>query len=232
MGNRGTIVELARAGSPGRIDGAYGESFAYDPKSVRNGEALREGAEVDFIVLRGEVRDLFVIPAPDQRGAEAPAAPPPKIYYRKIPGEPVVTYYKRAMTKRWADFRGRARRKEYYSLLLCATVALVLANIMDEFLASTINPGLRLFGWLPQDLDQDGVLEPVVLYITTLLVGTVHGIAIASATIRRLHDAGHSWSAIWIVLIPYVGLFFLLAQTLQDTQSEENTYGPSPKYKV
>lgn len=231
MGYRGTIEQLASGAAPGRIRAEYDETFPYEARQVRAGETLREGAPVDFIVLRGEVRDLFVVPPPDQRGETAPAAPMPKTYYRAIPADPVLTCYRRAMTKRWADFRGRARRKDYYSLLLCATIVLVLANIIDEALARTINPGLALFGWLPQDLDQDGTPEPVVLYAVTLLAGICHGIAIVSATVRRLHDAGHSASAMWIAVLPYVGVFFLLAQTLQDSEADDNAYGPSPKYR-
>jgi uncharacterized membrane protein YhaH (DUF805 family) len=231
MGNRGTIAQLANAGSLGRVDSEYGDTYVFDTRHVRSGETLSLGAEVDFILLRGEVRDLFVVPPPGQRGVDAPAAPPPKVYYRKIPGDPVLTYYRRAMTKRWADFRGRARRKEYYSVLLGALIALVLANVIDETLARTLNLGQRLFGWLPQDADADGVAEPVVLYLMTVIVATVHGIAVVSATIRRLHDAGKNWGDLWILLIPYVGVFFMLAQSLQDSQQAENKYGPSPKYR-
>jgi uncharacterized membrane protein YhaH (DUF805 family) len=233
MGYRGRLESLAHAGSPGRIASDDGETFTFAPDQVRGGAVLKAGDEVDFILLNGQVRDLFVVPPPEARGASAPQTDAPsKTYYRPLPAEPVFVYYKRALTKRLFDYRGRARRKEYWSLLLGALITISLALWVDEFLANTINPGRLLFGWLPEDKDLDGVAEPAILYGLTLIVSLIHFMAIAPATVRRLHDAGHSSGALWIVLLPYVGIFFLLAQTLQDSHGGENEYGPSPKYRA
>jgi uncharacterized membrane protein YhaH (DUF805 family) len=232
MGLRGKILNAASAGLPGRVEADDGETYAFEPFQARGGAALKEGAEVDFILLRGQVRDLFIVPSPEARSAPPAETAPPKTYYRPVKAEPVLTYYRRAMTTRHMfDVKGRARRKEYFSIALCSVVAIQLATGIDWALAHTINPGYLLFGWLPQ-VAESGRLEPVMLYTVTLIVSLVHLMAVVPATIRRLHDAGREASALLIVFLPYIGIFFLLAQTLQDSQAEENKYGPSPKYRL
>jgi uncharacterized membrane protein YhaH (DUF805 family) len=232
MGLRGRILNAAGAGQPGRVEADDGETYSFEASQVRAGTLLKAGAEADFILLRGQVRDLFIVPPEEARNAPPPAeTAPPKTYYRPIKAETVLTYYRRAMTTRhMLDVKGRARRKEYFSIALCSAVAIQLANAADWALAHTINPGYLLFGWLPQ-MSENGREEPVILFAVTLIVSLVHLMALVPATIRRLHDAGREASALLIVFLPYIGIFFLLAQTFQDSQAEENKYGPSPKYR-
>ena len=48
--------------------------------------------------------------------------------------------------------------------------------------------------------------------------------------IRRLHDIGKSGWYLLLGLIPFVGFIIILYFFVQDSQREQNQWGPSPKY--
>ena len=53
-----------------------------------------------------------------------------------------------------------------------------------------------------------------------------------AVTVRRLHDIGRSgWWAL-LMVVPVVGALILVIFALQDSQAEENEYGPNPKAPV
>ncbi|WP_010135584.1 DUF805 domain-containing protein [Ochrovirga pacifica] len=110
--------------------------------------------------------------------------------------------------KQYADFKGRARRKEYWMF--------VLFNI--------------LFGWGIQLLALITGLEFLayvsVLYSIALLIP---GIAV---TVRRLHDIGKPGFMIFICLIPLVGAIWLLVLVCKEGEYGSNEYGPDPKSEV
>jgi uncharacterized membrane protein YhaH (DUF805 family) len=54
----------------------------------------------------------------------------------------------------------------------------------------------------------------------------IPGIAVS---VRRLHDTDRSGWWLLILLVPCVGAFVILVFTVQDSQPDENQYGPNPK---
>lgn len=87
--------------------------------------------------------------------------------------------------QQYADFSGRARRKEYWMFVLFNIIFATIAMILDKVSGITI-AGVG-FG-------------PIVgLYVLILLIP---GLAV---TIRRLHDVGKNGWFIVIGLIPVVG---------------------------
>lgn len=111
------------------------------------------------------------------------------------------------LTKKYADFSGRARRSEYwwFSLFLF----LVYVGILVVFNAIL---GLR-------------TLSTLLIWVAWLGV-IVPGIAV---TVRRLHDTGKSGWWILISLIPLVGPIVMLVFTVSDSTPGDNQYGPNPK---
>ena len=85
-------------------------------------------------------------------------------------------YYLNILTNKYADFSGRARRKEYWMWTLYATLIFILATIMDNML------GLN-FELLGQDLDYGW------MYVTAGIINFIPGLSIV---VRRLHDIGKS----------------------------------------
>jgi uncharacterized membrane protein YhaH (DUF805 family) len=113
----------------------------------------------------------------------------------------------------YADFDGRARRKEYW---------------MFSLIAGLISLGLlAVFGGLAAATSSDAMLylmiAVLVLYALALMIP---GIAV---TTRRLHDTGHSGWWQLISLVPYVGGFVVLIFCVLDGNPGPNAYGPDPK---
>jgi uncharacterized membrane protein YhaH (DUF805 family) len=112
--------------------------------------------------------------------------------------------------RRYAEFTGRSRRKEYWMFTLFNMIFYLLVYI----------PGLVV-------ARQSSVLALVFFGVAFLygLAGLVPGLAV---TVRRLHDTGKSAWWILIALIPLAGLALLIFLCL-DSDPGDNRYGPNPK---
>lgn len=124
-----------------------------------------------------------------------------------------MEYFKNCVLKHYADFNGRARRKEYWFYILFQAIAIILASFVGGALD-------YVFG-LP------GVLTSAFSMIVAL------GLCLPSlaVSIRRLHDVGKSGWFILIGLVPVVGGIILIIFSLLDSQPGSNAYGPNPKGK-
>jgi uncharacterized membrane protein YhaH (DUF805 family) len=122
-------------------------------------------------------------------------------------------YYLDILTNKYSDFSGRARRKEYWYWTLNYIIVLLIAMVMDNLL------GLN-FELLGQDLGYGW------LY---LIVGITHFLPGLSIVIRRLHDVGKSGWFYFIVLIPLIGIIWMLVLVCRDGVKEENKWGTNPK---
>jgi uncharacterized membrane protein YhaH (DUF805 family) len=120
-----------------------------------------------------------------------------------------MNWYLHAFRK-YAVFKGRARRREYWIFeLMNAAIALALF-----VLVLIVGNSFPYFVSLP------------FLYIVATIIPTL------SSLIRRLHDTGRSGWWFWISLIPLFGPISILIFTLQDSQPGENRYGPNPKQQT
>lgn len=115
--------------------------------------------------------------------------------------------------RRYADFSGRSRRKEYWMFLLfyilvaCALsfVAVILGGVGN---AETGNP--LLFGLLG-------------LLILALIIPSI------AVQVRRFHDQDKSGWFVLLNFVPYVGgLIVFVFMCLEGTKGD-NRYGPDPK---
>lgn len=103
--------------------------------------------------------------------------------------------------KKFADFSGRARRKEYWMFILFYMIFYFLLTFIDS-LTGTI--------------------------IFTSLFSLASLIPSISLAARRLHDTGRTGWWQLIAFIPLIGLIILIVFLAQDSHGE-NTYGPNPK---
>ena len=122
-------------------------------------------------------------------------------------------YYLDILTNKYADFNGRARRKEYWMWTLYYTLILLFAMVLDNVL------GLN-FELLGQDLGYGW------LYVT---VGITHLIPGLGIVVRRLHDVGKSGWFYLIILIPLIGFIWILVLFCTDGIKEDNKWGSNPK---
>jgi len=105
--------------------------------------------------------------------------------------------------KQYADFNGRARRKEYWMFELFNIIIVMILAVIDTLLGT------------------DGVL--LVLYVLSVFIPSI------AVTVRRLHDTGRSGWWILIDFVPLVGPIWLFVLMVLDSQPGENQYGPNPK---
>lgn len=112
--------------------------------------------------------------------------------------------------KKYADFSGRARRKEFWVFNIFNMVFLVGATILDLILSSLLSN------------DQ---FIPIISVVFSLFI-VVPSLAV---TVRRLHDIGKSGIWILVQVIPYIGPILLLILMAIDSQRGDNQYGPNPK---
>jgi uncharacterized membrane protein YhaH (DUF805 family) len=117
-------------------------------------------------------------------------------------------YWYLAVLKKYGDFSGRARRKEYWMFVLFNLIFSITALILDNFLVNAFQ------------------LEYGIIYILYTLAVLIPGLAVL---VRRLHDVGKSGWMVLILLIPIIGVIWLLILVIQDSIQGENKYGPNPK---
>lgn len=114
----------------------------------------------------------------------------------------------KAVFKKYANFKGRAGRREYWLFFLANFLAMIILTIAGNFIT-----GFRF--------DFGEILARI--YDLVVLIPSL------AVCVRRLHDTGRS--AWWLLLIalPIVGWIILLVFLLLDSHSAENKYGPNPK---
>jgi uncharacterized membrane protein YhaH (DUF805 family) len=114
--------------------------------------------------------------------------------------------------KKFADFSGRARRKEYWYFILFNTLAYIGLSLVGGSLAK-LNP----------TLGTAAVLLISIYYLAAIIPAL-------AVSVRRLHDTNGSGFWLFINLVPIIGgLIFILVFMIKDSQPGENQYGPNLK---
>lgn len=111
--------------------------------------------------------------------------------------------------KKYADFSGRARRKEYWMFVLFSGIFSIVATVLDNVLGLTFATA------------SSGLIS--ALYALALLIPSL------ALGVRRLHDVGKSGWMLLLILIPIVGAIWIFVLSVMDSDSGENKYGPNPK---
>lgn len=117
-----------------------------------------------------------------------------------------MNYYSVCLSK-FADFSGRARRKEYWTFALVNGAIAVLLSLLDIACGE----------------DSSAFTVIIALFAIVILIPNL------SVSVRRLHDIGKSGWYLLIGLIPLIGGLVLLVWTLMDSEPGDNQYGSNPK---
>lgn len=116
----------------------------------------------------------------------------------------IMDWFKKGL-RNYANFSGRARRKEYWYFVLVQMGLVIIAMILDTII---FNSEIGLF------------------YIVVALGLFLPGLAV---TIRRLHDTSRSGWWFLISILPLIGSIILLVFLASDTKLETNQWGPPAK---
>ena len=119
-----------------------------------------------------------------------------------------MDWYLKAL-KQYTDFKGRARRKEYWMFVLFYVIFAIYAVVIDDDRRLSVEG----YGYGPIF-----GLFTITMIVPFLAVG-----------VRRLHDIGKSGWTLLIGLIPLIGSIWLLALMVIDGDQTENEYGTTPK---
>lgn len=110
----------------------------------------------------------------------------------------------KVVKEHYADFKGRARRKEFWMFSLVSYGGIIVLAILSVILG-------QIASFL-------GLIISIIMLIACLAI-IVPGIAVG---VRRMHDVGKDW---WYIFIPIYS--FILAIT--EGEKGDNQYGPDPK---
>lgn len=112
--------------------------------------------------------------------------------------------------KRYADFSGRSRRKEYWMFVLGVFIAAIVLSIIEGIVGLSGMVG--------------GVYGPLTtLFLLGILVPSI------AVQVRRFHDQDKSGWFVLLALIPFLGgLAVLVFMCLEGTRGP-NRFGPDPK---
>lgn len=218
---RGEVLHYDETQGFGFISGVDGNRYAFAREDLKRAAPLSRGTHVEFQPDAGYARGVFPVrPQYDGTSVE-PASVPPQPSVRSVSGGEgqslgLMSYFWRAIVANYANFRGRARRKEYWGFYLfwvIVFVVLLVAGVtMDEalghFVAGESPPIVTL-----------GLVGPFIL---ATLVPSI------AVTVRRIHDLGLSGWFYLLILLPYVGGLIIFVFALIPSQAHENKWGPVP----
>lgn len=122
--------------------------------------------------------------------------------------------------KNYANFSGRARRREYW-----------MFSLISGFISLVLQLPFQIQN-VAQTAD-GGEFNPTGLALLSLVLTGIYGLAVLipslAVGIRRLHDTGRSGWWLLISLVPFVGSIVLLVFYVTDSQPGSNNWGPNPK---
>jgi uncharacterized membrane protein YhaH (DUF805 family) len=110
--------------------------------------------------------------------------------------------------RKYADFSGRARRREFWMFTLVNILVSIVLGIVDAVIGTDYRSGYGILG---------------TVYALAVLIPSL------AVAVRRLHDTGRTGWWILIGLLPCVGFIVLLVFYVQEGQRSTNEYGPDPK---
>ena len=120
----------------------------------------------------------------------------------------------RAFWSNYRNFKGRARRSEYWFIQLFLVATNLAAAVIDLALMD---------GDVDRFIANGGGGIVGLIWILATIVPAL------AVLIRRLHDTNRSgWWAL-IGLVPIIGTIAILIFTVTDSTQGENRYGASPK---
>ena len=113
--------------------------------------------------------------------------------------------------RRYADFQGRSRRKEYWMFVLFQLIVLLVLGVL-----------FAMFEGVSMVLAESILWLGVLAYLGLFLLPSI------AVQVRRFHDQDKSGWFVLLGLVPYVGGLILLFFMVQPGTPGPNRFGPDP----
>ncbi|GGH11558.1 DUF805 domain-containing protein [Sphingobacterium alkalisoli] len=124
-----------------------------------------------------------------------------------------MEWYLKVVRDNYANFNGRARRKEFWMFTLFNFIISSILAIIDQVMGLT-------YGIENQIGMENGILQSIyglAVFIPSLAVA-----------VRRLQDTSKSgWNLLWVFTC--IGIFYILYLYIVEGDHGQNKYGPDPK---
>ncbi len=229
---KGKILDFSVAQGGGLILSSDGTRYLFNADQWRGQSLPKAGQDVDFNIDDTHKAidiypDVYAMPAQSQTVAKLDEIGNKvgdsfnkfatdinnslvKINSKEMPAT-FVDYAVQTITKNYANFNGRARRKEYWgTMLVYMIVAVILSMLMN------------ITFWISEYLSYFFVLVASIFYLATI-------VPIIALTVRRLHDVDKSGWWYFISLVPLIGGIWLLILLCTEGTRGENQFGIDPK---
>lgn len=216
---RGEVLRPDGLDGPGLIRAEDGKTYFFVTARVHRAITLSVGRRVDFIGLGEEARDIYPLDGMAPVTTPSVSLPVDAAYTPAIAArnDGLFTYFRRALTKNYFQFYGRARRAEYWGYILFFWMSLLVLFIADALVSAVL-------------FNSNPAYEPVFIPILTFIFGAYNVIPSIAITIRRLHDQDMSGWLYFLNFVPYIGGIIIFILMLFDSRPNPNKHGPSPKY--
>ncbi len=216
----GEVIYFDSKRGTGFISGADGNRYVFDVADLAGETVIAKGAKVEFEPDGDGARQI----TPQGRQRFAPAAQaemataghqPPAAFAEEPPVKPgLFRYFRFCVTTGYARFRGRARRREYWSFVLIYLIGFAIVGGVGFAVGTAL-------GYNESDEPQISSTFLGLYMLAMFLPGL-------SVLVRRVHDIGLSAWFILLGLIPMIGSLIILVFTLIGSQKHENKWGPVP----
>mgnify|MGYP002619686903 CR=1 FL=1 len=124
--------------------------------------------------------------------------------------------------KNYANFSGRARRSDYWYVVLAEAVVGTVFGILAGIIMTVVYNAT----WDEEAMAAVGAIAVGIISLYSLATIVPH----LSLSVRRLHDIGKGGVYLLLGLIPTVGSIIILVFCCTDSQPGINQYGTSEKY--
>lgn len=213
---RGEVIYFDNQRGTGFVSGTDGNRYVFDVSDVATGDAVAKGTKVAFEAEGDRARQIM------PHGRTQAAAQPADV--AGMPGRPeiahpvitpgVFRYYRYCVTTGYARFRGRARRREYWSFFLISLLGFAIVGGIGFAIGSAM--GFN-------EAEEPTVASTFIgLYWLALLLPSL------AVLVRRVHDIGLSGWFVLLGFVPMIGSLIILVFTLVASQKHENKWGPVP----
>ncbi|WP_299060990.1 DUF805 domain-containing protein [uncultured Polaribacter sp.] len=126
-----------------------------------------------------------------------------------------MNWYLKVLKEHYADFNGRARRKEYWMFTLFHIIIIIAIMLLSFVLLGGENYN--------NEEPNPFVFIGLGIYILATFIPSL------ALSVRRLHDVGKSGWFYLITLIPYIGGLILFVFACKDSENGANKWGENPK---
>lgn len=129
----------------------------------------------------------------------------------------MIEWYKKVVFENYANFKGRARRSEYWYFALANGLISTLLVVIGVIIGSVFGDALT------------GGIIGYVLFGLYALATLLPGLGVV---VRRLHDVGKSGWFYFVAFIPFIGGIWILILFCTEGNRGPNQYGPDPKNEI